>query len=64
MHYVYLLESKAGGQRYIGVTTDLKRRLVDHNSGKSSHTSKFCPGNWSLMLRFQITGKPNCLNVI
>jgi predicted GIY-YIG superfamily endonuclease len=29
--------------RYIGVTADLKRRLIEHNSGKSIHTSKFAP---------------------
>ena len=41
MHYVYLLESDAfGGQRYIGLTTDLKKRLAEHNAGKSAHTSK------------------------
>ncbi|PAQ04668.1 GIY-YIG nuclease family protein [Mesorhizobium temperatum] len=44
MWYVYLLESKAAeGERYIGVTSDLKRRIVEHNAGKSSHTSKFMP---------------------
>ena len=44
MWYVYLLESDTVvGQRYIGVTTDLKRRLIEHNSGKSTHTSKFVP---------------------
>ncbi|SJM33005.1 Excinuclease ABC subunit C [Mesorhizobium delmotii] len=44
MRYVYLLESKAAeGERYIRVTSDLKRRIVEHNSGKSSHTSKFMP---------------------
>lgn len=48
MYYVYLLESEAsGGQRYIGLTTDLKRRLADHNAGKSSHTSKYTP--WRLV---------------
>lgn len=48
MHYVYLLESvSAPGQRYIGVTSDLKQRLVDHNAGKSSHTSKYAP--WKLV---------------
>jgi putative endonuclease len=42
--YVYLLESDTiAGRRYIGVTTDLKRRLIEHNSGKSTHTSKFAP---------------------
>ncbi len=44
MWYVYLIESEAAeGERYIGITSDLKQRLADHNSGKSSHTSKFRP---------------------
>ncbi len=48
MHYVYLLESsRVVGQRYVGLTSDLKRRLADHNSGKSSHTSQFAP--WRLV---------------
>ena len=42
--YVYLLESEAlKGERYIGITSDLKRRLAEHNAGKSGHTSKFRP---------------------
>jgi predicted GIY-YIG superfamily endonuclease len=42
--YVYLIESVTTvDQRYVGMTTDLKRRLAEHNSGKSSHTSKFMP---------------------
>jgi len=42
--YVYLLESDAvEGQRYVGMTSDLKRRLAEHNAGKSTHTSKFMP---------------------
>ena len=41
MHYVYLIESIADKtQRYVGITADLKRRLKDHNSGTSPHTSK------------------------
>ena len=48
MHYVYLLESvSALGQRYIGVTSDLKQRLADHNARKSPHTSKYVP--WKLV---------------
>lgn len=42
--YVYLLESEtAQGERYVGVTSDLKRRLAEHNGGKSGHTAKFLP---------------------
>jgi len=31
MHYVYILRSKVDGSKYIGVTTDLKQRLQQHN---------------------------------
>jgi predicted GIY-YIG superfamily endonuclease len=48
MFYVYLLESDASPtQRYLGLTTDLKQRLAEHNAGKSPHTSKFRP--WRLI---------------
>ena len=44
MYYVYLIESfSAQGQRYVGMTDDLKQRLLEHNAGKSPHTSKFRP---------------------
>lgn len=49
MTYVYLLRSIAvPGQRYIGKTDDLKRRLAEHNSGKSIHTRKYAP--WRLVV--------------
>ena len=48
MHYVYLLQSESAvDQRYIGVTSDLRQRLVEHNAGKSAHKSKFVP--WTLV---------------
>lgn len=48
MHYVYLLESVSHpGKRYIGVAVDLKRRLEEHEAGKSLHTAKFRP--WKLV---------------
>lgn len=48
MHYVYLLESVGDpGQRYIGLTNDLKARVVAHNAGRSPHTSKYRP--WRLV---------------
>ncbi len=48
MHYVYLLQSEAAAdQRYVGVTSNLKQRLAEHNAGKSSHTRPNMPlGNW------------------
>ena len=47
MHHVYLIRSVSHPkQRYIGITDDPKRRLRDHNSGDSPHTSKYSP--WEL----------------
>ena len=42
MLYVYLLESVGHpDQRYVGLTENLKRRLPEHNAGKSPHTAKY-----------------------
>lgn len=35
MYFVYILKSIKDQKHYIGYTTDLKRRLEDHNRGKS-----------------------------
>ena len=56
MYYVYLIESvSAQGERYLGMTTDLKERLQEHNAGKSSHTSKFKP--WKLITYIAFTDR-------
>lgn len=58
MWYVYLLESDtAEGQRYIGVTSDLKRRIAEHNAGKSTHTSKYMPWRIATYVAFSDEGK-------
>ncbi len=38
LHYVYLLRSVESGQLYLGWTTDLQRRLNEHNNGDSLAT--------------------------
>ena len=54
MIYVYLLESaEHAGERYIGMTTNLKHRMADHNAGKSPHTAKFRP--WKLVTYLAFT---------
>lgn len=46
MWYVYILRSLAAPEHeYVGFTSDLRRRLRDHNSGKSKHTAKYKPWN-------------------
>lgn len=37
MHYVYVLES-SNGELYFGSTSDLKKRLGEHETGKSQAT--------------------------
>ena len=42
--YVYILQSTTDPDRhYIGKTSDLKRRLSQHNSGNVTHTNKYKP---------------------
>jgi len=38
MFYVYILKSKKDKRLYIGYTADLRKRLVDHNKGKTKST--------------------------
>lgn len=41
MRYVYLIRSVShSDQTYVGITDNVKRRLRDHNSGDSAHTSR------------------------
>ena len=38
MFYVYILKSKKDNKLYIGSTNDLRRRLLEHNTGKVKST--------------------------
>ncbi len=46
MYYLYILENDKGGY-YTGTTNDIKRRLEEHNRGKSIATKK--RGPWQLV---------------
>src|SRR5690606_20743635 len=50
MNYVYIIRSEATDRMYTGFTKDLKKRLRDHNNGKSYHTQKFKP--WKIVAYF------------
>jgi predicted GIY-YIG superfamily endonuclease len=44
VYYVYLLRSNSDPKRtYVGFTEDLRKRLEDHNAGKSTHTARHLP---------------------
>lgn len=43
MFYVYVLKSKRDNKAYIGYSSDLRRRLKEHNQGFSKATEKRRP---------------------
>ncbi|MDB5260119.1 MAG: Excinuclease subunit domain protein [Candidatus Nomurabacteria bacterium] len=43
MFYVYILKSKKNGNIYTGYSNDLKRRLIEHNSGHNVSTKPYIP---------------------
>lgn len=43
MFYVYLLKSVNFDKKYIGCTSDLKKRVEKHNAGSVASTKKFRP---------------------
>ncbi|MEK7062826.1 MAG: GIY-YIG nuclease family protein, partial [Patescibacteria group bacterium] len=40
VYYVYVLENQADKSFYIGFTSDLKRRLFEHQNQKGGRTTK------------------------
>ena len=48
MYYVYLIESQNDKSWYIGYSSDLKRRINDHQKGYGSRTTSL-KSNWKLI---------------
>ncbi len=46
MIYVYVIRSKKDGRFYVGMTQNVDKRLVEHNSGRTKSTKGFIP--WEL----------------
>ncbi|WP_460542805.1 GIY-YIG nuclease family protein [Echinicola sediminis] len=47
MYTVYAIKSLVDGRVYVGFTSDLRRRLLQHNSGKTKSTKGYRP--WELI---------------
>ena len=54
MNYVYAIRSLLDGRIYVGMTTDLERRIKEHNAGKTFSTRPYIP--------WEIIYKETCLN--
>jgi putative endonuclease len=47
MFYIYILQSQKNKELYIGYTSDLKRRLEEHNQGLNFSTKRYLP--WDII---------------
>jgi len=47
MFYVYVIRSEKDGRFYVGMCTDLERKLREHNAGKTFSTKGYLP--WTLV---------------
>ena len=45
--WVYAIQSAKDGRIYVGMTEDVNKRLIQHNSGKTKSTKGFIP--WELI---------------
>ena len=43
MAWVYILKSRTVNKTYVGSTTDIDRRIQEHNSGKHTFTKRYLP---------------------
>ena len=59
MYYVYFLESKKRQRFYIGVSSNVERRLIEHNQGATRSTKPYRP--WCLIHFEEFETKPQAM---
>ena len=57
--YTYVLRSTSFNRNYIGFTTNLERRLNEHNSGKTKSTKPYRP--WVILFSEKFDTKTEAL---
>ena len=60
MHYVYIIQSIKFKNLYKRYSTNLQKRLKDHNSGKNKHTTQYKP--WKIIYYSVFSEKNIALN--
>lgn len=55
MYYIYVLLSVKNKDLYVGYTKDLKKRYLEHSSGRVRSTKAHCP--WKLVYYEAYLGK-------
>ena len=61
MYSVYIIQSKINGKYYIGYSSDVHKRLSEHNLGKTRSTSPYKP--WSLIFVKKFESKRNARQI-
>ena len=51
-YFVYAIKSQVDGRIYVGFSSDVEKRLKEHNSGKTKSTKGFCP--WFMIFKEEI----------
>lgn len=59
MHFVYILQSEADGTYYIGYSSNLERRLIEHNRGRLHFTKNRKP--WIVIYKEEFSSKGEAL---
>jgi putative endonuclease len=59
MFYVYIIESKVDSSYYIGYTSDIKNRLLKHNTANTGYTSRKQP--WLLKYYEEFENKKDAI---
>ena len=54
-YFVYILKSKKDGRLYKGQTSNIEKRLKEHNSGKVKSTKGFIP--WDIVYFEQFSSR-------
>ena len=61
MFYTYILKSQKDNSYYIGFTSQFRKRIRQHNSGKSAYTSKHSP--YKLVYRESFNTKKEAIKI-
>ena len=55
MYFIYAIQSAKDGKIYVGFSSNLQRRLFEHNHGYVFSTKGYCP--WSLIYKENIINR-------
>ncbi len=60
-YFTYVLYSKNLSKHYVGSTSDVDKRVVEHNSGKSKFTCR--AKDWELVKSYEFVEKSDALKL-